>query len=431
MKNSTVSKIIIIFEIYLLGVLLLYFIGPIKWNTPSAIKLVVFLLSAYLCLYCGYWHYQKRHKFDNIVESVISARALKFYIYLMLILNLVVMGLYLFRFLGSTSISLTNLISWIQNPATQYMQKLDSKTSGFWGMVGALATFCSLFLWGTIPFGMIYYKRLSKPFQCILIANIVVEVLRWLFTGTNKGLVDIVLLFLALVIYNFCSRKITISKKMKYIVLAVAFVVLVLMYFVQNIDQRLANVTRVNYIGNPGNIVDTDNIIYKLFPPIESIQSYLTQGYYGLSLGLEENVVPMFGLGSSDFLTQNISEILGIDLSQYTYMYRIDESMWKPRTNWHSAFLWFANDFGPLGSLIYTYIIGYYIGYVVHHLFVKKDIFYFPLFCMCVQLIFYLPMNNQIFQMPFSFMGFVGFNLFIILRKKFGFRPIVITLNKA
>lgn len=434
MRTSIPTKIIRLMMFYLIMTVVYYFIGPIRWATPKVWKLLLFLASAFVSLRGGYWLYMQRHRKQRAPVRLMTDRMIIYYLKYMLIINFVVMTLYFFRNLGQSSFSIANLITWIKNPAAQYSAKFDLSVSGFWGIVGAAATFGSFFLWSTIPLGIYYYKKLPTPYQAMVVANIVVELLRWFAAGTNKGIVDMMLLFMTFMLYRYLNGRVKLNKRARYIILGIVLAVLVLSYFTNSISDRLMNTTRVNYITNPGNQVDPDNWLVKLLPGLKSLftqtQSYLTQGYYGLALGLEESVVPMWGLGSSDFLIQQAQELFNVDLQQYTYMHRISSALWLPGVNWHSAFLWFANDFGPVGAILYCFAIGYYFAYVVYYLFIRKDPLYFALFCMMIQMIFYLPMNNQIFQTPFSFMGFFGINFHIFLLKKCGIKPVKLIWTK-
>jgi len=297
---------------------------------------------------------------------------------------------------------------------------------GTWGTIVAyLTTFSSFFLWGDIPFGLLFFNRFSFPCKLLVIGTVFVEAVRWLSAGTNKGLIDLILIILCVVYFklgmsNHEKRKQT--KKTRWIVIAVVLVIVGVNYFAVNIDGRVSG--NYQYLLNSirgAAEYNRESIIIKVFPLFSSastyITDYLTQGYYGLSLGLEQPFIPMFGVGHSPFLIENIEQILNVDIAQFTYASRIDNSIWSAATNWHTAFLWIANDVSPYGVPIITFIIGYYFGFIVNHLF-QNDLVMFPLFCIFMQMFFYFPMNNQIFASPFSYMGFVGLNLYIFLLKK-------------
>lgn len=406
---------------YFIGTVIFYFVGPIQWMTPNPLKLILYLSAILAALFMGFtFYYKKKHTISRV--DYISENTIVYYLRKMLWVNLIISGLYLYRNLHGLTLSIDNIILWIMNPSSQYMDKFGHSVSAFGQIVAQLMTLGSFFLWATIPFGVIFYKKLSKSYKFIFIINVIVELLRWVAMGTNKGIIDFILVLFCLLIYKFFSgeKRISIATKTKYYIIAGVLLVGGLSYFNSNIGGRVNNNYKY-FLGNlGGNQLDENNILLKSFPFIEELivysHSYFTQGYYGLSLGLEEETVPMYGLGNSVFIMENVQEIFNVDLFQYTYMHRIQYKGWDEKSVWHSCMLWFANDVGFIGSFFVFLFWGYYIGFVVYGMF-RRNKFFFPLFCMMMQFVFYLPMNNQIFQSPFSAMGFFGLN-FLLFKVK-------------
>ena len=418
------KKIIWYVEIYLIFTIVLFFIGPIRWDIPSPIKLITYLALISIMLSLGFrWYFKNINACTYDIEQryFLPDSLILNHLKYMLVFNVIIFSMYLIRNLGGNSLSFTNILAWITNPSVQYMAKFDN-SAGFFGQISAaLATFSSFFLWGTIPLGIIYFKKLRTSWKLLVILNIIVEAVRWLATGTNKGIIDLVIIMLCFLFYSMIQKDTHLGKKGLYIIIAVTLVIIGLSYFSTNIDGRVDGnyIYLMNNLG--GNSLElNDNLLLKLFPGLTNLiiyaDSYFTQGYYGLALGMEQNFTPMFGIGNSSFLRENIEEIFNCNLFQYTYMHKIDSLGWSEQSNWHSAYLWFANDFGFIGTLVVKLILGYYFAFICYHLFEERNCIFFPLFCMMIQMFFY-------FNMPFSFMGFVGMNLYLFLLRYKAIRP--------
>ena len=448
-------KLIRVVLVYITATIIFYFIGPIDWRTPNVTKLLLFLAACLFMLFFGFSFFYSRIRSTNQIKLQtyrrysINESVLINGICWMLLLNLIINTLYFIRCLGSNTVSISNIITWILNPSTQYNNKFGSISSSLFSrIVAALTTFSSLFLWPAIPFGILFFRKLPLKVKILVVFNIIIELLRWLALGTNKGIIDIIILFLCLFLYKrfeqFDSngiRKMVLSKQVKKIIaliLAVLLIVMGLTYFTANISGRIDN-NYVYFLNNlNGHQLKDNSLLTSLFPFMTSTlvyaHSYITQGYYGLSLCMEvDDFTPMFGIGHSPFLIENFNEMISGNLNDSTYIYKASQFGWNPNSCWHTAFAWFANDVSFIGVPFVMFIIGYYFAFVVFNLIEEKNKMFFPMFCLLIQLFFYISMNNQIFSNPFSFMGFVGMNLnFFCLRHSiFKSKKVSFVYNKS
>jgi hypothetical protein len=85
---------------------------------------------------------------------------------------------------------------------------------------------------------------------------------------------------------------------------------------------------------------------------ITMLASYLTQGYYGLSLALRSDFQSTWGLGHSPFITSIYSRLTGDEkLYERSYVFKLRSQGWDDLGRWSTAFPWFANDVGFAGAL--------------------------------------------------------------------------------
>jgi len=411
-------KPILIAQIYLTFVLMLFIFGPMKWVLHYPFQTVGFLILAQIFLFIGYTVSVKKIKMkrQNLVnEYNLSKKILYIIIGFSLIMNVLILysrhGLLTFSYIVQTLSNFGDLSS------TLYSNKIQNTGSSFLTM---FSTFTSPITYLAIPLTLYYFSKLNLGLKTIGMVNIILECLKWLLIGTNKGLIDLFLIFIAI---YYLKRDV--YKKSNNIIkgLVVLTALGVLVIFSINISSRIGdNIFVLSSITN-GTEINLENSIYKWLP--ESLKYiyifmtiYLTQGFYAIDLAFQTNFIPMFGVGNSSFLIEKLQGFINMDVYQYTYQSRLELLGWSGSLNWHSAYLWFANDVSLIGIFPLMFLIGYYFYFVCSKAIYTKRPIYVGLFCLMVQLIFYIPMNNQVLSHPSTFMPFVIYNLILIVNSK-------------
>ena len=150
-----------------------------------------------------------------------------------------------------------------------------------------------------------------------------------------------------------------------------------------------------------------------------SLSAYLTQGYYAFSLCTLVPWKPMFGVGSSMWLVNIITEHFA-DIEQMTYQYRIQEVFgWDSKVQWASMYTWFANDVSIYGVVLVMFVIGYLLALTYRdsltsdNPFAKLLVIYFAIMCI------FMPCNNQIFQSTYTLFAFFTALIGWIITRRF------------
>jgi hypothetical protein len=342
----------------------------------------------------------------------------------------------LIRYTGLSSFSLNNIFENLTNgytdSAMQYNNKFDLETTYGGGLFAPISTIIAPLLWPVLPLSLIYFRELSIKNKFFVLLTFLFEIARWISIGTNKGLVDLMLITIAVFLLKKWQRQNEIGsiKKIKTInnilmmILIIVCIFIVLNIFTKNISSRLNNdYSIVKAITNNTEINFNSPLMFfipkSIYISVLYITVYLTQGYYGLSLTLDEQFVPMFGIGNSNFLIVNLEDFFNISLFQYTYQNRVALEGWSPYLNWHSIYSWFANDISYFGVVILMFFLGKYFSRIVYRSIVLKDPITSVLFCLLCIMFFYFPLNNQIFAMPQTFMTFWGLNIYWFITTQF------------
>jgi len=429
-------------QLYLISVIILYILGPLDWRTENPFFLYMFLFIAQGLLYLGFSITMKRLYLNSVkneqqVEDekvlLIGHKAVLEYLKIFIVINLILTCLYLMRNTGLSSFSISQIYENIQrgltSANTQYSAKFSTDIVFGGSILAPIITLMSPLTWPVIPLSLVYYKKLGLTNKVLTILTIFFEAARWISTGTNKGVIDLILIFLAVIFIKQWQKgyeaKVKRTSKMnmrfRSSVIIIICMVMGFSVFENNISSRLnenydtvsliTGMTEVN-LKAPLMMISPQS----LQPILIYSTQYLTQGYYGLSLALDEPFVPMFGVGNSYFLIKKFQDLLNIDIWQYTYQARIAYKGWDPFVNWHSIYMWLANDISFLGVLILMYFFGKYFAVVTFKCIVYKDPIASAVFCLILLCFFYLPCNNQILSSPITFMAFLGLNAFWLYR---------------
>jgi hypothetical protein len=128
--------------------------------------------------------------------------------------------------------------------------------------------------------------------------------------------------------------------------------------------------------------------------------SYISQGYYGLSLTLQLPFEWSYGMGNSFAMTSYAEQYFGMSgIFEKTYPFRMENVFnWPAKMYWHTIFPWLASDITFPGALALMFFVGR--GYA--RSLIDSVIYESPLgisaFYLLTILLLYLPANNQLMQ---------------------------------
>jgi len=409
--------------LYLAVTLFIYAFGPFAWVTHSPVKFWGLQVCYLTMLWMGFQLGIRRTEKNNIEWSQEDDAKILRLFPVLLTINLVYTVVNLFRSYGYATMDfeglISNLVYGLQNMGAGYSvhQGLTDSLQGNQVLGGYVVTALN-YLWNFAAFavvllGILYFPKLGWGSRILAIANYTIIIINFVAIGTNIGVFRIVLavvLFVAVAYLAQIFRKFD-GKQKKMLILVVGLalvgVAVVVVYFVKIMKSRggILNWDSASY--NVGGIgLNRDSIFFAILPeslyiPMISISSYLTQGYYGLSLCMSLPWIPTFGLGTSLQIVDLISDHF-FDIRSSTYQFRAMEFGWDDRINWHSMYSWFANDVGFYGVIAVMFVIGFVFALVykdsitTRNPFARVLVFYFAL------MFVFIPCNNQIIQTTYT-----------------------------
>lgn len=427
--NKTVRLFPILFvQAYLAFTVILFAIGPWPWPVENPYSLYSFLIAAQFALFFGYIFALSRK--PTIYTGRWTTGQL-FNVSLMFGLIWVLPNFVIRLGLPSLDLSeiFTKLLFGLTDPGSAYVERLalekDADNTG--SLIAYLTIMVNAFLLMLLPLGLTFWTRLLPWKKCLFLLWIVLDICTWIASGTNKGLADLLILVPVFLIVRNPALIAKLNALRIFIFLSILSVGLYifLIFFSSGMESRPGSASRTGADYTIGIEYDTSNIILKALPDVvqggvASFCSYLTQGYYGLSMSLAKPFVWSYGLGHSYYLPSWYQKIDPTsDIAMLSYPGRVSlDSGWGYFDRWHSIYPWIASDIGFPGAVVAMFFLGMLFCKVWLDILWCKNPIAITLFAMLLILLFYVPANNQIFAFPANAVGFFVLFFWWILTRK-------------
>lgn len=406
---------------FVIGTVVLLLVGPLDWHLAAPVKVLAFLTVALSGLVGGYlWATLRQERPAERRRPALSASTL------LIIGAAVYLVLYPPTVHTTTGSWLPDVWRGLTDPGAAYANNKYHNENGsqlalYVRMLVAPVTILIL------PLTLYFWPRLSAPARVLGVACVLASVALSIAQGINRGVAELsasIVLFLVLVVAATSARK-EYGKALKAALGIVVVGALFAGYYSMTITDRISDdaeregrtsdasdskdrdeeLERVALVGTATE--RDDSIYYAVVPgPAQSVgvvfTSYVTHGYKGLDLAMQQPFRPTWGLGFSEFGRHNVLRLVGQsdredDVVARTYAGQIDEK-WPVGQLWGTFFIHPASDIGFPGTAALLAVIGFVFGLSWRDTLVRKD----PLACgvffhLCI-LVIYLPANNQLFQ---------------------------------
>ena len=411
---------LIIIELFLVLTLLLFWFGPIQYKVSHEFYFVVLFFFYHLFFILGYVINVKTYVNKRIIEHQFSKKI--FYI-LCLFAFFSSMITYKIATNGNSIIPYTifqDVVKGVQNPAQVYVEsKLDydylaKGESRILNIATLFFSFSKLFF---VFYSIWFWKKLSLFNKFISTVYFIFYISPSLSSGINSHVFWFSLFSFFTLLTYYYSKK---PEKLKVILPIILVLAMIPIFsFGYIMSERGGGFSYFEGSSPRGDIkvltneVDLDNSSFLSFfkYSLTWLDYYLTQGYYGFSLILEQDFKWTYGFGNSAFSQRQFNFITGIDVGELTYQRRYD-NVWDEFAQWHSFYGQFANDFGPLGLVILMFLIGFMFSKIWISVLIEKSFFGAALMPIFVIMFIFFPANNQVFGYIDSLSYFIFISLF-------------------
>ena len=276
------------------------------------------------------------------------------------------------------------------------------------------------FFYAALTYGVLNFKILTRLDKMLLILMSLCPVNLSLLRGTDKEIFDMVIIIGGLVMISLARRTIFSAKTVKItgrkLLIALMSVgsigLIIFLLFTYRKYQRLDSTDAFCFAENLI-CADYSGLLMSILPDfvsfgISMLTSYLTNGYYGLSIALQQPWSFAYGIGHSSALLSLFERFSEGSLVDATLIGKMSAAGWDHRYYWASIFTWIANDVGFFGALVVIGLIARWFHQAwVDAVYLKNDCAAIVFILLCV-LFFYLPANNQLTQTFDSYFAFLA-----------------------
>lgn len=401
---------IVLFEIYLNLTVLLFAFGPWAWPVADPEKLYGFLLLAHLALLLGYLAgagrqprgYRGPLKLDTVVKMTLVFSV----VWAIPVFYIRTQG----AFGYSPSAIYESVVTGLKSLSGAYGGKSQVESLTARG-ASPLIRFSMVFLPITallFPLCVVFWKRLSWKGRIAFLFAQAVEVLSWIAIGTTKGVADVcmVLPWLILAARPEILWRLSPKRVLKIVGVGLACVIITFLFF-SAAKRPPRTHTRVPSIDAAHVRADMEHPLLSVVPAGQrfaavQLSAYLTQGYYGLSLALDQPFVWCYGFGhgywSAGAAARRFSSGGRFALLMQTYPGRVEQAhrSWEVMHYWHTIYPWIASDLSFPGTIVAVFVIGYLFALSWLDVLRRQNPFAIGVFALLVMMLFYFPMNNQV-----------------------------------
>lgn len=375
--------------IFLIFTEALFWIGPNHYNINNDLVLALYLALMNIALFVGY----NRGVKNNTPKEYRFSRGI---VKVILVLGLIAM----YRFMNNTwashglQFSFSNLWSGITNPGEAYLASQEELYHSSFLDIIVLSFFRII----SIPLGIYYWTQLNKVLKGVVLMTITLLLITYLGVGIRKGLLDLVI-YTFFIILAKNTHLLTSPKSYKRVkIIFVSFIVLFLFYFVFSIASRygytLHEIQNLNGVSTRG--FYNEHLPGWLVFALQSITGYLCQGYYALALALEIGIKDIVLFSDNWVSAYYCQKLFGYDPIDLTYMADLEAIGIDRYINWHTMYLWLANQFTFIGVPFVVYYIGYFFAQSWNDMIKANNDYSVIVFSFFIIMVLYLYANNQV-----------------------------------
>lgn len=214
---------------------------------------------------------------------------------------------------------------------------------------------------------LICWKQLKIKIKIIVIVLLIFEAFYSMGTGTNFGVIMLVSCVCLAILMQIPYKSLSIKKVLILVILGGIAFLLVLSIFSYNMEGRsggdLNNLSGESFLAlGPSVTIDSNSFITSLPYELQILSlflfSYLTQGYMFLEniYGLDFHWGGFFG--NNPALQSIAQDFLSFNPEINSYQMQMEKMGVDSYVNWHSCYLWLANDF----TLLFVPVVVFFIA---------------------------------------------------------------------
>lgn len=396
---------------YILFTIIISFWGPIEYTDFNKIIAALYIMLFLVVIFIGYnFGIKTIYRRKTITKRNVENKA-KIFLKISIVIMLIIGCWNCINYIAINGFALKNLGQAYVSLYDGYERNVDKSYSILQILIFTTAIFSN----SAVILGGYYWEKLSKNWRKLLILGIILYLsVSLLLSGKLKYVGDISIFILSISMISDKVFGIKINKRSLLLIgicfIAIFIFLLKLRYGAIGIDLHNYN-SRIHQLM----YMNTDWWLFNIvgdewgFPLAVLLTTYLSGGYYGLSLCLSLPFEWTFGLGHSYALSVIANRYFGLPfLFEEGYVMRMENEFgWPAMSKWHTIFPYFASDITFLGTLILFFLISYIYAITYVEALKYKNPVSLLFFTYLNILFIFVPCNNQLFIGPEGYFSFI------------------------
>lgn len=265
-------------------------------------------------------------------------------------------------------------------------------------------------------YALICWKQLKKTIKLLIAILLVIECLYSMGTGTNFGIIMLISCICLTILMQIPNETLSKRKILKLFLLGALAFVVVISVFSYNMEGRsggnFENLSGFDFLALGPSVSIKTNAYFDFFPYrvqilLLFIFSYLTQGYMFM-----ENIYELdfhWGgfFGNNPALQSLAQDFFFFDPELNSYQMQMEKLGVDSYVNWHSCYLWLANDFTLLFVPFIVYLIAKFASVALCLFRTNRDICSGIVFVVLANVLLFMFANNNYLSSVFYSMMFI------------------------
>lgn len=417
---------LIVVQLYLLITYLFYIFGVFKYQQLHPVSVFLFVIACQVALILGYiwaWSRHQSHQKNtkNSLKKAPNSRILSWCLLVGSILTLI-QTISIINYSSLVDV-IPSILQSISNPGDAYTESLKNNAEINGSLNSYLLIILSPIFYIAFTWSIFWFSSLSKKAKAATVLYIATVILQSLVSGQNIGIfkaffIIAIVSVTSKLVYNYNTPKVKKNGNKILALLILALTIIGFIYFSITMHSRSSDSTTITSFSNIA--VDYNHWLLKISPvmlhkPIIMSSVYTSSGYKGLDYALSQPFESTYGLGNGYF-TLGIAKKIGFEGAySRTYISKISDD-WHPTINWHTAYVWFANDVSFYGVPVLLFLIGALFSYTIYrsrHL----DPFAISLLPLVAMMLLFLPGNNYVLGNPGTNITFLATLMLLIISR--------------
>jgi hypothetical protein len=397
---------------YLLSTFLLFLFGSFEWPVNNTGLLVFFLVVCALGMLVGFVFGAE------ISVSLEQSFEWRLFFRFGCVFSILLVAPSTYAYTGKWPWEVFSLIGSQGIAYKQMLEALELDQSGIRVYVSFVRGLTAPFVFCVIPFAVLRWKALNRVDVALLAGHVLAVLIFSFMRGTDRETGDLVFTLL-IAAYMLKLRSNNFEHKVRSVPIKKFFLcILILIALVVFIDRKEARMGGTDSFCIADGLVcsrpsaESDPFFLKVQFGLDMFSAYLSQGYYGLSLSLNEDFDSTYGVGHSSFLKSMYSRFSDGSVQNRTYIEKISDLGWDARYQWSTIFPWIASDVGFPSVPLVVFLVFFLWGMAWTGSIRQKDDVSSVLFMLLAILVVYIPANNQLAQ---TLDGYLTFLFWLIL----------------